>query len=276
MAARSKSLSVLFAATLLLACASGHAVAQDDIAAPSAPSASRAEAQAIAAQFDLLAGQLESIARPQPPLTGAERQRLRSGLSYLLAYLDAPSWRDERILQIEREIAKIEADRTGIYSGDAQEFTRQWEASGQEIGRLRADIRALRSAPEQEGVTGDASPPITLPSPAERVPTTQPPSRSSADVIGEMERLLTPPGRLRARDKLVLRGRLDGLIASLEAPPTRAEEIEELKNRLAGLQRFNSVGPVEGSNELYDRYRRAVEAEAERLREQIRRLEARD
>jgi hypothetical protein len=82
-----------------------------------------------------------------------------------------------------------------------------------------------------------------------------------------------PPGRLDAATKQRMRRRLDPLLAFLEAPLAREEVLAVLRGQLEGLARFSRTGPVDGSHDLFERYKAILAEEEIRLREQIQRLE---
>lgn len=216
------------------------------------------------------------MAFPPQAVNGFERHRLRSALGYLVDYLEAPDWREERIVQLRRERESLQDSQAGVYDGDRLAYARMREGYEASLDRIDGEIARLRALPRATA-KADVPPVIEFPSEAGARPERLAPRpRVYGEVIAAMEALLDPPGRIDPQTKIAFRRRLEPLLAFLDMPLSHAEQIGQLKNRLAALQRFHRIGPVDGAQDLYEQYRRAVEAETARLRDEIRRLEARE
>lgn len=264
---------VILLALILSACAPGFD-SGDQVARPPAPRVSAQEAQAIALRFDELAREMERMVLPPASISNAERRRLRLAMDDLVEYLEARDWREERIVQLRRERWEVQQSQGGVYDGDRETYGRMHEAYLASLERIDAEIHRLRSLPGAT-VDSEAPPPIELPSAAAgRGDGTTGGPRVYGEPIAAMEALLLPPGRIHPETKSELRRRLQPLLAFLDVPLSRAEQIDALKAQLAALPRFHRVPPVDGAHDLYARYRQAIEAEAAQLRERIRRLEA--
>jgi hypothetical protein len=233
-----------------------------------APRATAAEARLVADRFDDLVWKLEDMALPPQPVDGPERHRLRHRIEYVVQYLEAPRWQEERILQLQRQRDEFARDHTGVYDGDRETFTRVQIEFEDSLDRIDAEIRRLRSMPTSEEPFAEA-PSVGK----DRVRSATPKSRAYGPTIEELEALLGAPGYLHPRTKRALRQRLDALIAFLDAPLSRDEQIDALKRQIAVLERFDKIQPVGGSHALYEAYRRVIEGETMRLRDLVRRLE---
>lgn len=220
------------------------------------------------ARFDETVTDLEGVILEPQRVAGSRRHDLRRSLDFLVRYLEAQRPSEEIIVILQRRLDDLKALRTGVVIATPEVYAADQAALDRAEARIVEQIQRLRDFDDASISAEKNSDEVLARAPAARGQAQRP-----NDTIAALERLVLPAGRLDAATKQRLRRRLDPMLAFLEAPLTRAEVLADLREQLDALARFGSVGSVDGSHELFARYKAVLAKEEIRLREQIRRVE---